>query len=155
MAKYAEGTTVTPEKSQAEIGALVRRFGASNYLSGWDGDRFVVRFTAHERQVRFLVTLPPADAEQFTVDGRGYLRTDAAAAKAHEAEGARLWRALALAIKAKLEVVSSGIASFEEEFAAHVVLPDGSTVGEWLQPQLERVYATAQMPPLLALGSGR
>jgi hypothetical protein len=35
------------------------------------------------------------------------------------------WRALALAIKA----VESGIATFEEEFLAHIALPNGSTVG--------------------------
>lgn len=38
------------------------------------------------------------------------------------------WRALALVIKAKLEAVASGITEFEQEFLAHIVLPDGRTV---------------------------
>jgi hypothetical protein len=59
------------------------------------------------------------------------------------------WRALALAIKAKLEAVESGIATFEEEFMAYIVLPDGQTVGEFLSPQIEAAYSSGRMPPLL------
>lgn len=62
---------------------------------------------------------------------------------------------MALCIKAKLEAVETGISSFEEEFLAYIVLPDGSTVGEWAAPQIEQVYTTGRMPPMmLALGSG-
>ena len=42
---------------------------------------------------------------------------------AHEQERRRLWRALLLNIKAKLEAVESGISVFDEEFMAHIVLP--------------------------------
>jgi len=58
-------------------------------------------------------------------------------------------RALALVIKAKLEAVESGITVFDDEFMAHIVLPDGSTVGDFMKPQIEQVYLTGQMPPLL------
>jgi hypothetical protein len=54
-----------------------------------------------------------------------------------------------MAIKAKLEVVESGIVSFEDEFAVHMVLPDGSTVGQWLAPQIDEAYRTGRMPELL------
>jgi hypothetical protein len=37
-----------------------------------------------------------------------------------EAETRRRWRALALAIEAKLEVVDTGIASFEHEFGMNI-----------------------------------
>jgi response regulator RpfG family c-di-GMP phosphodiesterase len=47
----------------------------------------------------------------------------------NDAETRRRWRCLAMVIKAKLEVVASGISSFEEEFLAHVMLYDGRTVG--------------------------
>jgi hypothetical protein len=49
----------------------------------------------------------------------------------------RRWRSLALAIKAKLEVVASGIATFDEEFMAHLVLPDGTTVGDRVTTELD------------------
>jgi hypothetical protein len=61
------------------------------------------------------------------------------------------WRALALVIKAKLEAVEAGITIFEEEFLAHIVLPDGRTAGEYMVPQIEESYRTKQMPPLLPM----
>ncbi|WP_198651245.1 hypothetical protein [Salinicola sp. CPA57] len=60
------------------------------------------------------------------------------------------WRALALVIKAKLEAVESGITMFEEEFLAHIVLPNGGTVGGWMLPQIKKSYDSGSMPPLLA-----
>jgi hypothetical protein len=59
-----------------------------------------------------------------------------------------------LAIKAKLEAVAAGITTFEDEFRAHIVLPDGSTFGLWARPQIAKVYEDNTMPSLLALGTG-
>jgi len=65
------------------------------------------------------------------------------------AEKQRLWRGLVLLVKGKLEAVASGIATIESELLAYTVMPDGETVGEWLEPQLNEVYRSGQMPPLL------
>ena len=54
-----------------------------------------------------------------------------------------------LVIKAKLEAVEAQISTIEDEFLAHIALPDGRTVGEWLGPQLGAVYAQHAMPALL------
>jgi hypothetical protein len=60
------------------------------------------------------------------------------------------WRALALVIKAKLEAVAAGITTVEQEFLAHIVLPDGhTTVGTWMAPQLAAAYDAGTMPALL------
>lgn len=32
---------------------------------------------------------------------------------------------------------------------AHIVLPDGSTVGQWMAPQIEQAYTTGRMPSML------
>jgi hypothetical protein len=50
--------------------------------------------------------------------------------------------------------VEAGITSFEDEFMAHIVLPDGSTFGRWARPQIAKVYEENTMPSLLALGAG-
>ena len=64
------------------------------------------------------------------------------------------WRALLLVIKAKLEAVTAGISTIETEFLANIVLPDNTTAGEWMLPQIDRAYRTDEMPPLLpAAGS--
>jgi hypothetical protein len=59
------------------------------------------------------------------------------------------WRALLLLVKAKLEFVAGGLSTVEREFLAHVVLPNGSTVGDEIAPRLEQAYATGSVPLLL------
>jgi hypothetical protein len=54
-----------------------------------------------------------------------------------------------LAVKAKLEVVESGISTFEDEFMPHIVLPSGQTVSEWMGPQITAAYLSGLMPPML------
>lgn len=146
--RYAEGTQVSPEKSQQEISATLRRYGAAGFMFGEDNGRAVVAFRAHDRMVRFILPLE-IDRKQFQTTATGRWRDEASIDKAIEGEHRRRWRALALAIKAKLEVVETGIASFEDEFLANLVLPDGSTVGDWAQPQIAAAYASGQMPALL------
>ncbi len=112
--RYAEGTTVPIRRTRDEIEDLVTRHGAVNFASGWmDGNkRHAVSFVLQGRLVRFVIGLPTG--------------TDAKA----EAEARRLWRCLLLAIKAKLEVVRSGIHTFEQEFLANIVTTENVTVYE-------------------------
>lgn len=143
---YAKGTTVAPEKSRSEIESTLRRYGATAFGYLTDQHRAIVQFRAHDRLVRFAIALPDASDRDFTHDRRGYMLTTRQSVDRAAAEERRRWRCLLLAIKAKLEVVESGIASFEEEFAVHFVLPDGSTVGEWLLPQVAEAYERNEMP---------
>ncbi len=150
--RYAEGTTVEPEKSQAEISSLLRRYGADGFAYGWEIDRAVIQFKAHGRQVRFILALP-TDTMQFARTAAGRVRDPKQRQQALDAEVRRLWRCLVLAIKSKLEVVESGIASFEEEFLANIMLPTGQTVGEHVQPAIQHAYDTGSVRPLLQIES--
>lgn len=144
MAKYAAGTTVGAEKSKVEIERILVRYGASSFMTGYFATTAVVMFEAHGRRIKFELKLPKIE------DFRARRRSSAQSQ--HEAEVRRLWRALALAIKAKLEVVASGISTFEQEFLANIVLPDGSTVGSWAEVAVEQAYLGGKMPPLLGSG---
>lgn len=148
MARYAEGTTVPAERSQQEITALLRGFGARNVAVGWGDDRAVVEFEARARRIRIMVALP-VDASGFTRTATGRARTRVQAETAWQAEIRRCWRALLLVLKAKLEIVESGITDFDREFLANTVLPDGSTVYEHTGPAIEQAYATGLIPALL------
>lgn len=154
MSTYAENTQVPVERSRAEIETILRRYGADQFVSGWDSTRAVIGFTAFGRQVRFVLPLPSMD-EMPERDGRGSVLKPEARRKKWEQEERRRWRALALAIKAKLEVVETGIATFDDEFLAHIVMPDGRTVGDHVHPAIDSAYATGKMPPsLLAIEAG-
>jgi hypothetical protein len=153
--RYAEGTSVSPERSQAEIAENLRRYGASSYVSGYEDNRAMIAFKAHDRTVRFILDLPlPGDDEFGWTPTRQRRKPDAARA-AYDQEVRRRWRALALAIKAKLEAVATGIASFEDEFLAYTVLPDNTTVGQRVQAEIAEAWRTGQAPPrLLQIGGG-
>ena len=156
MSRYAENTTVASDASRAEIERTLARYGAASFMYGWDRDQALIGFVADGRQVKFLLPLPARDAREFThTPARGNRRSPAEADKAWEQAVRQRWRALALVIKAKLEAVAAGITEFEDEFLAHIVLPDGSTAGQWMRPQIQEAYDTGRMPPMLpALGAG-
>ena len=154
MTRYAENTTVSSESSRGEIERTLSRYGADQFMYGWDADQAVVGFRAENRQVRFRIRMPARDDRTFTHHSRGR-RTPDAAHKAWEQACRQRWRALALVVKAKLEAVTAGISTFETEFLGHIVLPNGQTTAEWIAPQLDAAYQTGAMPSHLpALGPG-
>ena len=151
MARYAETTTVAVEKSRAEIEATLRRYKADAFVYATEGSRAQITFRMAERVVRFTLLLPDAADREFTHHSKG-ARVASAAEAAWEQACRQRWRALALVIKAKLEAVAAGITTVEDEFLAHTLLPDGSTVGQWAKPQLNQVYRIGHMPtPFLQL----
>lgn len=147
---YAADTSVSVERSKAEIERTLLRYGATEFVSGWQGDTAMIGFGMHGRKVRFVVTMPPRNAEEFTITPGGRRRRDPDAAfRAWEQACRQRWRALALVIKAKLEAVESGITSFEAEFLAATVLPGGETVLDATCPQIEQAYKLDRVLPLL------
>ena len=96
-------------------------------MSGWTDEMAQVAFRLQGRMLRFRV--PVTDAS--------------------EQQQRRMWRALLLVIKAKFEIVESGIETFEEAFLSNIVMSDGQTVGDWTAPQIALMYDKGDMPPLL------
>jgi hypothetical protein len=154
MPTYAAGTDVPSDRSRAEIERTLKRFGATAFAYAWEGDQATIAFKMKDRQVRFRLPLPDPDNRAFTVTPTGKARSAVAAEAAYQQAVRQRWRALALVIKAKLEAVEAGISTVEREFLADVLLPNGSTVGDWAGPQLREVYGRGEMPALMPGGSG-
>lgn len=131
MRKYAEKTVVPVNRTRNEIENTLQRYGADSFGYGYEIGKAMVVFRMNDRHVKIILPLPPEDTP------------------AGEQERRRLWRSLAMIIKAKLEAVYSGVSIFDDEFMAHIVLPDGQTVGQFMRPQIERTYKSGKMPPLL------
>lgn len=147
---YAAETSVSSEKSRAEIEKTLMRYGASHFMYGTGPDRAIVAFEMDGKRVQFNLPMPSRNDRRFThTEGRGTERSPEKAAAEYDKGVRQRWRALALVIKAKLEAVESGITMFEEEFMAHIMLPDGKTVGQFMLPQIEKSYKSGKMPPLL------
>jgi len=117
--------------------------------------RATVQFQAHKRIVKFELDLPdPKDPKFRKIKNSYYERTQSGIDKMVEQENRTRWRALLLVIKAKLEAVESNIATFEDEFLAHVLLPNQQTVAEYIGPTVAQIYETGRMPPERMLTSG-
>jgi hypothetical protein len=149
MSRYASQTTVSSNQSRNEIERLIERYGATGFAYGWQGSRAVISFEMNERRIRFDLPMPDRMDPTFTHHSKGP-RAPEAATRAWEQATRQRWRALALLVKAKLEAVESGITVFDEEFLAHVVLPNGRTVGEMTVGDIAIAYQSGEMPLLLA-----
>ena len=154
MSRYAESTGVSSEQSRGEIERTLRRYGATAFAYGWDNDSATILFEISARRMKFRLPMPDPNDRTFThTEARGLRRSVDARQQAYEQAVRQSWRALALVIKAKLEAVAAGITTVEDEFLAHIVLPNGATVGEWARPQLAIAYESQRMPALMP-GSG-
>lgn len=150
MGKFAENTSVSSEKSRMEIERILGRYGADGFMYGWEAERAVVAFRMNGRHVKFVLPMPDRSSREFThTPEKNMRRSETAAAATYEQSVKQRWRALALVIKAKLEAVESGITVFDDEFMAHIQLPNGETVGNWMRPQIALAYEKGDMPKLL------
>lgn len=150
MPQYAKDTNVSVHRTRGEIENTLERYGATGFMYGWQGSAAAIIFEMKNRRIRFVLPLPDRNSREFWyTPSRGSKRTEEQAREAWEQACRQRWRALALVIKAKLEAIEAEITTFEDEFLAHTLLPNGSTVGEWIAPQLEDTYRNGSMPPLL------
>lgn len=147
MGVYARTTQVPVERSKTEIERNLRRYGAGAFMYGSTDTKGVIQFEMNKFRIRF--DLPVPDRNEFKTNRRGASLPEHFVQRAWEQACRQRWRALSLAILAKLEAVECGITSFEEEFLAHIVLPGNKTAGEWLVPQIEEIYEKKKLPPLL------
>jgi len=123
--RFAEGTTVAPEKTKAEIERLVATNGGKQFFAGWADDRTaVIGFRASDRIVRLHLPLPEARDER---------------------ETRRRWRCLLLCLKAQFTSVETGVKTFEQAFFADIVLPNNATVYEAAHQVLAEAYRTGKM----------
>lgn len=133
---YAAETEVPVERSKNEIERTLKKYGATEFAYGARDNQAVVQFRAHQRVIRF--TLPLSYVGEKTLTEKQYAQFVRSR-----------WRCLFLAIKAKLETAESGISTFEEEFMAHIVMPNGRTVGDEALPAIAKSYKTGTVPPML------
>ncbi len=150
MGQFAANTEVSVERSRAEIEKLIVRYGATSTAFMNAPGRALIMFEANERRIVFELPLPEQSDVKFSRTPAGRKKLDPQRRYAAWEQACRQrWRALALVIKAKLEAVESGITTFEDEFLAHIIMPDGISVGKHIKPTIAAWYAGGTMRPLL------
>lgn len=148
---YAEKTKVPVERSRAQLEGLLRRYGCTGFVSGWQDNVVLIGFAFGEpaREVKFVLVMPSREDEVVRYNNRGYEKTEKQMQDTMAQEERRRWRALNLVVQAKLEAVESGIATFDQEFLPYIVLPGGQTVAEVVQPKIAECYEKGGLAPLL------
>lgn len=150
MTRYAENTSVSVKRSRSEIEAVLDRYGAKSFRYGRNDAKAVIEFGVHERVIRFVLPLPDKSDFKHRMNHRyrpphKELASESQQHAAWEQACRQRWRALALAIKAKLEAVEAGISQFEQEFLSHIVNPATMrTVGEEIIPMLAARYSETE-----------
>jgi hypothetical protein len=129
---YASRTQVPVGQSQGEVKTMLKKAGSDSVAIYEDASRSAVAFRMAGRYYRMEVPIR---------------RKVGNAAQ----EERRAWRLLLLLVKAKLEAVREGATTFEREFLADMLTPDGKTVYEWTREPLKLAYDSGQMPDQLLL----
>lgn len=128
MNKYAAKTSVPVDRSKQEIEKELERFGASGFFSGWQNGVTTLGFIYNSSVYKFEL--------KQTEDAQ---------------EDRSNWRALLLAIKAKIVWVQTGKGTFASEFMAQLVLPNNQTVEQYLLPQIQSAKDAGNLPKLLPM----
>lgn len=145
--RYASQTSVGADRSRSEIERMLGRHGATSFLFYSEASHAIVGFRMRDRNIKFTIPLPdPADHRR---SAQGRDRSKETIRRIVDQETRQRWRALLLIIRAKLEAIEAGVVSFESEFAAQTVLPNGQTVAEWIEPQISAAYLRGEMPRAL------
>lgn len=154
MPQYASDTKVSPEQTLMDIRKTLTKYNANGFSIAEDEKHVGVIFNMEGRRVRFVVPLPERNNKDYQhLRNNGKVKAGQFSPEKYEQAIRQRWRALLLTIKAKLESVESEIETFEEAFLAHIVLPDGRTMGDVALPQIHQSYIDGKMPPLLGSGN--
>ncbi len=136
--KYAEGTTVSVERSIAELKRICEKYGATNF-GFLQGDASTAVFFKYEGRLYRL------DLHfQSSVKARNQ-----AEEKKIKAEERRKWRVLILTIKAMFESIENDVLAAPLLLQPFTVLPDNTVLGERISATIEQAYLTGNMPNLL------
>lgn len=150
MTTYAKDTDVSVEKSRAELETILRKYGSDSFGYMSEPKSAIIQFRANGKRVMFTLPMPDPKEKRFRqTPARQIPRTATEAEREWEQACRSSWRALVLCVRAKLEAVQRGITTFEAEFMAHIVLPNGRTVAEEVLPMVE--LSCTSGTPLLQL----
>jgi hypothetical protein len=150
---YAEGTTVSVEKSRVEVEKILSRYGATQRGVMLAESMAQIAFVVEGAKYRIDVPLPHRDPDKPPPGWHAWeeARRERYRESHHEQACRERWRAIVLMLKAKLEVISLGLSTVEREFMADMVLPNGRTASQCL-PDIIR--AGLADPGVRQLGGG-
>lgn len=148
--RYAQGTSVSVERSVGELKKIVQKYGGEDFAYIEKSDMAMVAFQINERTLKFEIDLPAKTDRKYThTESRGNERYADDALKLWEKDCRQKWRVLVLLVKATFEAIENDLMTFDEAFMSSIALKNGQTLAKYVLPQLDKVIATGELPPLL------
>jgi hypothetical protein len=149
MSRYAQNTNVSIESSQQEVQKILRKYGAERFGTMEDRKNAYLMFEYQGLMIQ--ITVPMPDKDDFSKTETGRIRKANQVQEAYHQAVRQRWRALVLAVKAKLEAVETGISTLEKEFMAFIMLPNGKSIGDTLIPDLKQIADSGKIPKMLGM----
>jgi len=149
---YAKNTSVSVDRSKAEIERTLKRYGASAFQSGQNMEEGLAWLQFKIESAIVQIPMPMPKLEEFEFSRARRRRRREIQQQEYEKATRQRWRALNLLVKAKLESVDQGISTIEKEFLGDLLLPSGQTIAQALAPQIDAAFKEGKMPKLLLPG---
>ena len=130
--KNYQNTTIAPEKSQADITKILRKYSIYEVQHTNQKESFSVAFKVElpEISIPLMIRIDvPYSQKDDKYDKNGYKKQRI------------LYRSLFYYVKALLNAWDNGLKTFTEIFMPHLVLPNGRTIEQTLLPQLQKAIA--------------
>ena len=129
--RFAEGTTVSVDRSRGEISSILAAHGVQRQMWGSEPKGDVLQFQLSGHTFRFSIPRPTLDEvrRDYVSRGGNWSRVYDAGAKV-DAEWRRRWRANVLLLKAKLEFADGEASTVIRELMPYALLTDGRTLEE-------------------------
>jgi hypothetical protein len=154
MSRYASGTEVTIDKSEAEIKKTLMRYGADDIVTGQSSrkGKAFVQFWYESLHIMVEIPLPTIEEKKFQLTEKGNERSEHQVQIEYEKACRQQWRVLLLLIKANLEAVENRIMEPQQAFLPWLILPNGQTVIKAVEPGLKKWIESGEQPKLLTFG---
>lgn len=157
MTRYAKGTIVSVDRSEAEIKRAIRRYGGDDIVTGMSARLGIcfVQFSYRDLPIEIRVPLPDYKSDRFWKTPSGKRRRTEDAARAEWNKACRQqWRVLLLLIKANLEAVENEVLEAQEVWLPWLVLPNGRTIASTMKAGMDRLLKSGKLPKALPFGRG-
>lgn len=133
--RFAATTSVTEDQSRRDIERLLMAKGAASFVYGWESPLCaLIAFRMLDRDVKMIIPMPDPDGSHLVATRSGKIRTADQIENMVAQERRQRWRAVLLVLKARFEAIELGISTFEREFLADILLPNGKPIGEAVIP---------------------
>jgi hypothetical protein len=136
---YAKNTTVSIDRSMAQIRIILSKAGADGTAIAEASGLAMVQFSFEGKAYKFFIHYPGRNNDQIKFTSSGKERTENQIELEIEKEKKRLWRSMGLYIKAAIEAHENGIIDLKKSMLAHMLLPNGGTVYEKVESSIGKI----------------